>query len=315
MTFSPRLSPTGSTVRIARPAAAFGLAVALAAAGVIVGAQSKPRKIYTSLVDKKGAPVTTVTPADLVVREDGVAREILSVTPATDPMRIALLVDNSQAATRSIQFLRDGLNPFATRLTAAGHSVAFITLGDRPTLQVDATTDFTRLKSRGIDRLFAQPGSGMYLLEALIDTSKGFIKNETPRPVIVAVLTEGTEFSNSSADNVIKNIKDSGAQFYALVLTEGERASDHDDEVRQRNIVLDRGTSENGGTREIVISNLGIKDRLDTLASELLGQVAVTYASPDRLVPAEKITIAATRDDLTARGVPVRIAAKPVPER
>jgi len=68
VTFSPRLSPTGSTVRIARPAAAFGLAVALAAAGVIVGAQSKPRKIYTSLVDKKGAPVTSVTPADLVVR-------------------------------------------------------------------------------------------------------------------------------------------------------------------------------------------------------------------------------------------------------
>ena len=314
MTSSPRPSSTGSTARIARPAAIFGLAVALAA-GTIVGAQSKPRKIYTSLVDKKGAPVTSVTPADLVVREDGVAREILSVAPATDPMRIALLVDNSQAATRSIQFLREALNGFAKRMTAAGHAIAFITLADRPTLQVDATTDFTRLKSRGIDRLFAQPGSGMYLLEALIDTSKGFIKNETPRPVIVAVLTEGTEFSNSSADNVIKNIKDSGAQFYALVLTEGERASDHDDEVRQRNIVLDRGTSENGGTRDIVISNLSIKDRLDTLASELLGQVAVTYASPDRLIPAEKITVSATKDDLTARGVPVRLAAKPVPER
>jgi len=314
VTSSPRPSSTGSTARIARPAAIFGLAVALAA-GTIVGAQSKPRKIYTSLVDKKGAPVTSVTPADLVVREDGVAREILSVAPATDPMRIALLVDNSQAASRSIQFLREALNGFAKRMTAAGHAIAFITLADRPTLQVDATTDFTRLKSRGIDRLFAQPGSGMYLLEALIDTSKGFIKNETPRPVIVAVLTEGTEFSNSSADNVIKNIKDSGAQFYALVLTEGERASDHDDEVRQRNIVLDRGTSENGGTRDIVISNLSIKDRLDTLASELLGQVAVTYASPDRLIPAEKITVSATKDDLTARGVPVRLAAKPVPER
>ncbi len=55
--------------------------------------------------------MTDVTPADLVVREDGVAREILSVTPATDPMRVALLVDNSQAATQSIQFLRDALNP------------------------------------------------------------------------------------------------------------------------------------------------------------------------------------------------------------
>ena len=105
---------------------------------------------------------------------------------------------------------------------------------------------------------------------------------------------------------MIKAIRDSGAQFYALVLTEGDRADLSDDEVRQRNVVLDRGTRENGGTRETVISNMALKDRLDTLASELLGQVAVTYASPDRLVPAEKITIAAAREGLTARGVPVQ---------
>ena len=54
-----------------------------------------------SVVDKKGVPVTDVTPDDLVVREDGVAREILRVEPATDPMQVALLVDNSQAATQA----------------------------------------------------------------------------------------------------------------------------------------------------------------------------------------------------------------------
>ena len=37
----------------------------------------------------------------------------------------------------------------------------------------------------------------MYLLEALIETTKGFVKNEAPRPVIVAVITEGIEFSNA----------------------------------------------------------------------------------------------------------------------
>ncbi len=315
MTSSPR-RPAGSAfpssaLRRALPLAALALAAAVAG----LDAQSRPRKIYTSLVDKKGAPVATVTPADVVVREDGVAREILSVTPATDPMRVALLVDNSQAATQSIQFMRPALSDFATRLTGAGHSVALITLGDRPTLQVDATTDLARLKSRGIDRLFAQPSSGMYLLDALIEASRGFLKNDTPRPVIVSVTTEGKEFGNASAETVIRAIRDSAAQYYALVITEGERAGDADDEVRQRNVVLDRGTRENGGTRETVISNLSLKGRLDTLASELLGQVAVTYASPDRLVPAEKITIAAAREGFTARGVPVKVAKVPVPER
>jgi hypothetical protein len=305
--------------RTLRPALTVGTACSIAAAAlaavVTLDAQSRPRTIYASLVDKKGAPVETVTPADFVVREDGVAREILSVGPAKEPMRVAVLVDNSQNATSSIQFLRTALTGFAQRLTSAGHSVALITLGDRPTLQVDATTDFARLKSRGIDRLFAQPGSGMYLLEALTETSKGFLKNETPRPVIVAVITEGKEFSNASADTVIAAIRESGARFYALVLTEGERASLSDDEVRQRNVVLDRGTRENGGSRETVISNLAIKDRLNLLAGELLGQVAVTYASPDRLVPADKITIAAAKDGLTARGVVAKAAKTPVPER
>jgi hypothetical protein len=291
-------------------------ALALATAAVTsLDAQSRPRRLYVSVVDKQGAPVTAVTPADVVVREDGVAREVLKVEPATEPMRVALLVDNSAAATRSIQFLREALVPFATRLTAAGHSVALVTLGDRPTLQVDATTDIARLRSRGLDRLFAQPGAGMYLLEALMDVSKGFVKNDTPRPVIVAVITEGTEFSNTQAETAIKAVKDTGAIFHAIVLTEGPRADDGADETRQRNIVLDRGTKENGGERETLISHMALKDRLDTLASELLGQVAVTYASPERLVPAEKITVSAAKDGLVARGVPVRTVRQPAAER
>jgi hypothetical protein len=296
-------------------AALAALAVAVSVAGI--GAQAQPRRIYASVVDKKGAPVTSVTPKDLVVREDGVAREILKVEPATEPMRIALLVDNSQAATASITFLRDALTAFATRMTVAGHAVSLITIADRPTLQVDATTDLARLKSRGIDRLFAQPGSGMYLLDAIIDTAKGFGKNDVPRPVMVAVVTEGQEFSNAQADTVVKAIKDAGASFQAVVITEGAAADLAQDEIRQRNIVLDRGPRENGGSRILAISNLALKDRLDTVASELLGQVAVTYASPDRLIPAEKISIAAapSREELTARGVPVKLAKVPLPER
>src|SRR5262245_25640136 len=60
-------------------------------------AQALQRSIYASAVDQNGAPVPNLGPADFVVREDKVAREILAVAPATDPMQIALLVDNSQA--------------------------------------------------------------------------------------------------------------------------------------------------------------------------------------------------------------------------
>ena len=55
-----------------------------------------------------GAPVADLGPADFIVREDNVAREVLRVAPASEPMQIALLVDNSQAAEPFIRDYRAG---------------------------------------------------------------------------------------------------------------------------------------------------------------------------------------------------------------
>ena len=289
---------------------AAGFAVAGAALPGAQTANSRQRSLYVSLVDRNDAPVASVTPDDLVVREDGVAREVLRVEPATDPMQVALLVDNSQAATQAVQYLRDALGPFVDTLTSKGHSVSYVTLADRPTLVVDATTDSSAVRKRGIDRLFAQPGAGMYLLEALMETTKGFSKNEAPRPVIMSITTEGVEFSNQSHQAVIDSLKKAGASYYALVLTEGAEADLNSDEVRNRNVVLDRGTRETGGHRETVISNMSLGNALGKIATELVNVQKVTYASPERLIPAEKITVEAKRSGLTARGVPAKAPAR-----
>jgi hypothetical protein len=291
---------------LSRAVAAVAL-MATTLAPAIAEAQARQRSLYVSVVDRQGRPVKDVSAEDLVVREDGVAREVLKVEPATEPMRVALLVDNSQAATRAVQFMRDGLGPFVNRLTAAGHSISFVTIGDRPTLEVDATKDGALLKSKGVDRLFARPGSGAYLLEAIVETARGFTKNEVARPVIVALVTEGIEFSNTSYQQVLQALTESGAAFHALVLTEGEQPDLTRDETRNRNVVLDRGTREHGGRRDTIITSLAIPDALDKLAGELLAQVKVTYASPERLIPADKITVDSRRRELTVRGVPVRV--------
>ena len=171
---------------------------------------------------------------------------------------------------------------------------------------MNLTSDGAAVKSKGVDRLFAQPGSGAYLLEGLVETTRGFVKNEAARPVIVALITEGIEFSNQSHEQVLEALKKSGATFHALVLTEGMKEDLRSDEVRHRNVVLDRGTRETGGRRETLIANMSIAPELEKLASELLAQHKVTYASPERLVPAEKITVEASNKNLVARGVPVK---------
>ncbi len=270
-------------------------------------AQPKERELWVSVLDQDKKPVTTTPqPQDLIIREDNVSREVLRIVPASDPLQIALLVDNSQAATRAIQRMRDGLNGFIDRMANEKNEISIVTMADRPTLAVDATRDGAKLKKSGADRLFAQPGSGMYLLESIIETTKGFRKREASRPVIVALMTEGTEFSNQHYDEVISALKNTGTQFFALTLTEPSDDNLSKDEIRNRNIVLDRGTRETGGRREILLTDMAIPDALASVAEELLHQYKVTYARPDSLIPPEKITVEAKNPNWTSRGVPVK---------
>jgi von Willebrand factor type A domain len=270
-------------------------------------AQPRERELFVSVLDKdKHAVTTTPQPQDLIVREDNVSREVLRIVPASEPMQIAVLVDNSQAATRSIQRMREALGSFVDLMANGKNEISVVTMGDRPTLAVDATTDIDKLKKNGVDRLFAQPGSGTYLLESIMDTTKGFKKKESARPVIVALLTEGIEFSNQHYEDVLKALKDTNTEFFALTLTDGPRGNDNNDAVRNRNVVLDRGTRETGGRREILLSDMAIKDSLASIADELLHQYKVTYGRPDSLIPPEKITVEAKNPAWTARGIPVR---------
>src|SRR3954447_193600 len=107
-----------------------GLAVSVPA---LLEAQAQQRVIYASAVDEKGAPVSGLGPSDFVVREDKVAREVLNVSEAADPMQVALLIDNSQAAEPYIRDLREGSTAFINTLGAdphgVRHQVAVITIG------------------------------------------------------------------------------------------------------------------------------------------------------------------------------------------
>ena len=63
-----------------------------------VVAQAIQRSLYVSMLNEADEPVLGLGPSDFIVREDNVAREVLKVVPAEEPMQIALLIDNSHAA-------------------------------------------------------------------------------------------------------------------------------------------------------------------------------------------------------------------------
>jgi VWFA-related protein len=268
-------------------------------------AQSVERSMYVSVLDQSSRPVTGLGADAFVVREDGRSREVLRASPATAPIEMAILIDNSQAATSLITDLRRALGPFLTQMASKGHQIALIALADRPTILVDYTSSADRLQGAA-NRIFAQEGSGTLLLDGVVDVAHALEKRGAERRVIVVITTEGTDFSNLGFERTLEELGTSGAQMYAFIITEGPSANLTTEEARNRGIVLDRGPRITGGKREHLLTGMALTDALENLAAELNQQYHVVFARPDTTVPPDEVEIEVKQPGLTARGVLVR---------
>lgn len=261
-------------------------------------AQAKPTDIYVSVVDARGEPATGLTADDFRVREDGTAREVLKAGPATEPLTVALLIDDSQAASPALQMMREAVETFITSL-AGKAEISVVSIGERPTIVVDYTTDQKRLLD-GARRIFPRSGAGGYLMDAIVDVSRGMQKRKPARPVIAVLMMENSvEFSNRHYDNVLGELAKGGAALHIVAL--GQPSGSLSDELRNRDHVVAVGTERTGGRRENVLALTAAAPKMKQLAHELLNQYVVTYARPDTLIPPEKVEVTVTKPGLTAR--------------
>jgi hypothetical protein len=289
-------------VRILAGGAAALLLSALSAPAV--SAQANERVAYVSAWDAKTrAPITGLGPTDFNILEDGAKREVLRVTPASSPMPIAILVDNSQAARDHIADVRKALGSFVKALDGLG-PIAIVGIADRPTILRDYTTDQKALAD-GIGRVFAMPDSGATLLDAIVEVSNGLRRREEDRAAIVIVTTENIEYSNRHYSDVLDSLKNGGAMLSAVVLMTPAGLA-LNDEARNRAFVLDRGPKDTGGTRIDVLASQAFDGKLKELAAILKSQHQVVYARPPRLIPPQKIEIASAKAGVEATGAPAR---------
>ena len=84
---------------------AAGLACALVAGAATAQEQ---RVAYVQVLDRQGQPVTDLGPEEFQVAEDGVPGRVVSARIGTDPMRVALLIDNGggMRAGRAVHAMR-----------------------------------------------------------------------------------------------------------------------------------------------------------------------------------------------------------------
>jgi VWFA-related protein len=262
----------------------------------------RERTMFVSAVDEKGEPVQGLGPRDFIVREDGAEREVLRVSRAIEPIDIAMLVDDSAASEQLIPRVREALRPFIAKMSM-GNQIALIGLADRPTILTNYTSNPTLLE-KGIGLLWPRTRAGSTLLDAIYEVSSGLERRETPRAVIIPVITDGGDFANRQYDQVMEEVKRAGVAIHAV--TVGNFNSTDDEELRNRARVLSEGTRTSGGQRVNLLTPIAVQQALDRLARELSSQYKVVYGHPESLIPPTKFEVSARRPGITMRGTPER---------
>lgn len=261
-------------------------------------AQTDERTAYVSVVDGKDAIVPGLGPADFVVREDDIAREVLRVSTAKEPAHIALLIDTSQAIDEQVNDIRTALRDFVKQM-GGRHEIALIGLGERPTVLVDYTRDAARLE-KGIGSVFARSGSGMYIMEAIVEEANRLERRKAARAHMVVYAARGPEFSERYSQSVLDVLRESGATLHALPLNRPGIAMSNREE-QELQLTLANGTRMTGGRREDLLTSMGLSARLQSLGNEIDNQYQVVYGRPRKLIPPKSLEISVKKPDLTVR--------------
>jgi hypothetical protein len=292
----------------------FGLCLILLAAEP--SAQRSPavphvRTVYVSATDRKDVPVTDLGVRDFVLKEGGDIREILKVEPATAPMRIAIIVDDSGTG-----IFRVPVANFVNQLLGRAEFGIKQVIAQAQKL-VDYTSDIALLRA-AIFRLGVrgETPDGGRVVEAIFDTSKEL--HDVERPVIIVLTDTYAAYSSLPAHYVFTELQSSGALLYVIAVARmaalnpshvpvaKERPSDLLEHQLDINRVLGDGPKQSGGRRMEIGGLGGTIPELQAVAAELRHQYQITYLVPAGEKLNQKLSLSTKR-----RGVSVRAPARP----
>ena len=267
-----------------------------------VGMAQELGQVFIRVVNQSGEGVDDLSPNEFAVLEDGVECEIVSAELSTAPMKIALLVDNSDSINNAnaLTSLRAGMDAFLTAFPEQTE-IALATIGQQIRWRVDFTTDREELRESA-GEVFVRGGGGPILLDGLKETWERRFEDEEAFPIFVVVATDGPESSGNMNQNeyaaLVNELVDNGVTIHILVLS-NRRGSD----VTNYAINL---TENTGGIYE----SFGAGTRLATALPELAERMArhylevsqryrVIYERPDP--PGSSLSIGVAREGVVAQ--------------
>jgi VWFA-related protein len=251
------------------------------------------RAIHVTVVDDNGRAVPGLTPADFVVKESGKEREIASVAPASEKIRLALMVEQPLVGQ---SYVRIGLAEFVTRICPSAE-VALYMVWQRAEQVVDFSSDANVLVD-GIRKLpISQVRDTAAVPDAIFEVAKQFEKAKPARPVIVLAALEHGQ-STDDPESILSQIAKSKAQFWAVSIASGGAGGSAS---AGRGQVIGDGSSQSGGRRIPIMTLSGFQAGLQQVADDLSNQYLITYTLPDGVKSSDRISVSLKKPGLTLR--------------
>ena len=178
-----------------------GLVLGVATLGVHAQQQLQ---LFARIVDSKGAPVATLEPGDVTIKENDVDTKVLKIDPINWPMKVQVLVDNGIGlGNDNLTHIRNGVRGLIEALPE-GTDVTLVTTAPQPRIVVRATTD-RAAQLKGVDLLTPDGGAGRFV-ESLSEAMQRVERDKTEFfPVIISAGTQAGD-NGGEVENAYKQL-------------------------------------------------------------------------------------------------------------
>lgn len=177
--------------------------------------------VKTALVrvtDINNRAIAGLEAKDFEVSENGVSREIVSVTRSTAPFNLVLLLDVSGSVENYVNFIRKAARSFVETVDK-NDRVSIVTFNDDVRVISKFTTDKDKL-SESLDTFDAGGGTAYY--DALAYTIADTLRQLKGERTAIVILTDGDDNrSFLPFDALLGSIQESGSLIYPLYVPSG----------------------------------------------------------------------------------------------
>jgi hypothetical protein len=268
--------------------------------------EAAERTVYVTVVDGNGAAVKDLTAADLVVKEGGREREIVTAGPASAKIRLTIAVEERLMADTAV---RQAMFAFMKRVIDRAE-IRLVTIGLRNNTAVDYTSALDVLVA-GINKLTLNPRPESQVAEGVNEVASELMVAKPERSALVVLAFSGGQ-AGVDPRSVLEKVRQSGVTMSAVTLAGGTTDSSSAASLAEqsgREQVLGDGPKQSGGRRLEVPSTGAFPQALQQIANDLLAQYAITYTLPEGVKPDKRFSIGSKR-----RGVTLR-APSAIPDR